>query len=353
MADVKVSGLPPDTSLDGNHYTVLNDPTGPTTKRTLLSTLAAWFFDQLNIPTATGSPVSRAIDMGKNFIVSGLAWSADAVASTRNASMTSGVVYIAGKKLTAAAVSARAFTASKDTYVDAKDNGDGTALLIYTEVANNAASPSTLQNGDTFSQLTHVRVGIIVTGATNIAATTSIAQGGFANILPVINAQTLRGNDTLGNIIYPKGPVTPALTQSPYKFELRRDAALNTPVAFAAVQFDAKNFDTGNNCDVTTNKGRFTAPVAGYYAFTGAVLAAYQTGDHMYMGIMKNGAEYRRFIEITQGSASNFTNGVAGFIQLAAGDYVELGMSAPLARAILVGTGGAYCWFSGYLQSAS
>lgn len=42
MADVKVSGLPNDTSLDDNHYVILNDPTGPTTKRTTLGTIVAY-----------------------------------------------------------------------------------------------------------------------------------------------------------------------------------------------------------------------------------------------------------------------------------------------------------------------
>jgi hypothetical protein len=37
--DIKISGLPSDSSLDGNHYFPLNDPTGPTTKRTTLTTL--------------------------------------------------------------------------------------------------------------------------------------------------------------------------------------------------------------------------------------------------------------------------------------------------------------------------
>lgn len=42
MADVKVSGIPPDTGLDDNHYVILNDPVGPTTKTTTLGVLRAW-----------------------------------------------------------------------------------------------------------------------------------------------------------------------------------------------------------------------------------------------------------------------------------------------------------------------
>ncbi len=42
MPDIKPSGLPADTSLDDNHYVILNDPAGPTTKRTTLGTLRTW-----------------------------------------------------------------------------------------------------------------------------------------------------------------------------------------------------------------------------------------------------------------------------------------------------------------------
>lgn len=42
MADQKISGLPADTSLDSNHYFLLNDPVGPVTKRTTLATLLSY-----------------------------------------------------------------------------------------------------------------------------------------------------------------------------------------------------------------------------------------------------------------------------------------------------------------------
>lgn len=128
----------------------------------------------------------------------GMVWSGDAYASTRNASMTSGVMYIGGRRLTAAAVSARSFTASKDTYIDASDNGDGTALLTYTEVANNAASPALAAN--------NVRQGIIVTGATNIAAAGSVNQGEENKVLPIASSTPYTVTDSLGNLICPRDP---------------------------------------------------------------------------------------------------------------------------------------------------
>lgn len=180
MADVKVSGLPQDSSVDGGHYVILNDPAGPTTKRGFLSVLAAWFFDQLNIPAGTGSPVTRDSERQTPAVISGLAITADSVGVNRNASMTSGVIYVNGRRLSVSSVSARTYTASRDTYVDVLDNQDGTASLVYTEVTNGAASPALASNS--------VRIGKVVTGATTIAATSSITQ---------------LGADTLGNLIYP------------------------------------------------------------------------------------------------------------------------------------------------------
>ncbi len=198
MADVKVSGLPSDSSLDGNHYTIINDPTGPTTKRTLLSTLAAFFFNQVNIPDGSGSPRTRMLETMLDFVQTGIVWSGDAYASTRVASMTAGVVYINGRRLTINAVVSRTFTASRDTYIDILDNGDGTATIVYTEATNNNASPALAANS--------IRVGIIVTGASNIAAVGSINQGEEYKVLPIASSVPYQVTDSLGNMICCRDP---------------------------------------------------------------------------------------------------------------------------------------------------
>ena len=198
MADVKVSGLPSDSALDGNHYVPLNDPVGPTTKRTLLSTLAAFFFNQVNIPDGSGSPRTRMTEFAYDFVASGLVWSGDAYASTRAASMTAGVIYINGRRITISAVVARSFTASRDTYIDVLDNADGTGTLVYTEVTNNNTSPALAANS--------VRIGIIVTGASNIAAVGSVNQGQENKVLPVVSSVYYMVQDGLGNLICPRDP---------------------------------------------------------------------------------------------------------------------------------------------------
>lgn len=202
MSDVKISGLPSDSSLDGNHYVPINDPTGPATKRTLLSTLAAFLFNQANIPSGSGSPITRDDEMFYDFVVSGLVWSGDAYASTRNASMTAGVVYINGRRISMSAVVARTFTASKDTYIDILDNADGTGTLVYTEVTNNVASPALAANS--------IRIGIIITGASNIASVGSVNQGQQDKVLPIASSVAYSVTDSLGNLICNRTP-TPGL----------------------------------------------------------------------------------------------------------------------------------------------
>lgn len=134
-----------------------------------------------------------------DFVASGCVWSGDSYGSTLAASMTAGVVYINGQRVAVSAVTARSFTASKDTYIDASGNGDGTALLTYTEVANNAASPTPAANS--------VRIGIIVTGATNIAAAGSVNQGQTNKVLPIASSIPYTFTDSLGNLICPRDPL--------------------------------------------------------------------------------------------------------------------------------------------------
>lgn len=145
--------------------------------------------------SATAANVeTRFTDNLFDYVASGCVWSGDAYASTRNASMTAGVAYIGGKRLVIAAITARSFTASKDTYIDLDTSGSPT----YTEVTNNAASPA-LTSG-------YIRIGIIVTGASNIAAVGSVNQGQENKVLPIASSVPYAVTDSLGNLICPRDP---------------------------------------------------------------------------------------------------------------------------------------------------
>lgn len=139
-------------------------------------------------------PVTRTSEGSHDFVASGCVWTGDAYASTLLASMTAGVVYISGVRIAVSAVSARAFTASKDTYIDL--GSDGT--LDYTEVANNAASPALAAD--------HIRVGIIVSGGSSIANAGSVNQGQTTKVLPIASSIPYAVTDSLGNLICPRSP---------------------------------------------------------------------------------------------------------------------------------------------------
>ena len=160
------------------------------------------------IPKGTGvgkidGAVPRSFFALYNFIESGCVWSGTGYGTTLVGTMTSGFVWINGKRLTVAAVATRTFTASKDTYIDFQDAGNGTATVIYTEVANNAASPAI---PNSLADATNIRNGIVVSGATFIAAATSINQGQEDRVLPIASSVAYAVTDSLGNLICPRDP---------------------------------------------------------------------------------------------------------------------------------------------------
>lgn len=190
----KISQYASDTSPSLTDYLIGVEASGPTTKRYVLSDLLTLFLN--NIPATEGSLA---------FVSSGLVWSGDAYASTRAASMTSGRIRVNTTFLAIAAVTARIFTASKDTYIDVLDNLDGSGTLVYTEVTNNAASPALASNS--------TRIGIIVTGATTIAAAGSVNQGEETKVLPIASSVAYSVTDSLGNLICPRDPNRKLLSQ--------------------------------------------------------------------------------------------------------------------------------------------
>ncbi len=102
-----------------------------------------------------------------SFIPDGLVWSA---LTGLNAGMTSGQYYSnSGILLPITAVTSRAFTASRDTYVSIGQNGS----LGYSEVANNAAQPALPSNSNWLAKV--VTSASTVTGVTDMRQTAPIA----------------------------------------------------------------------------------------------------------------------------------------------------------------------------------
>lgn len=129
-----------------------------------------------------------------DYVASGLVITGDSLGVNKNYSLSSGVVYISGKRIAVTAVSAQVVTASKDRYVDVTSAG----VLVNTEVNNNAASPA-LAAGS-------IRLGIVVAGATFITNAGSINQGQEDKILPIVTSIPYAVTDSLGNLICPRDP---------------------------------------------------------------------------------------------------------------------------------------------------
>lgn len=150
-------------------------------------------------------------------VIEGCIWTGDSYGSTLLASMSAGLVMINGKVVSVDAIANRAFTASKDTYHYIDENGAST----FTEVANNAASPTAVSNA--------ILNGIIVTGASNIANEYSINMGRIANntarnYLPVspISPTSSTIVDSNGIRIHPTDPLGKLVSST------SRTAATNT-----------------------------------------------------------------------------------------------------------------------------
>jgi len=192
-----------------------------------------------------------------DFIASGGVWSGDGYGASLNASMTAVTAYIGGRRGTVAAVTARTFTASKDTYVDVL-NTAGTFSLVYTEVANNAASPALAANS--------IRLAIIVSGA-NIAAVGSVNQGQENKVLPIASSIAYTTTDSLGNLICPRDSTRRVLGyRQGANFSTSSTGAVDVTGVSAPVIVPA-----GRKVKVTSFATQFTA-AGGNNAVTVAVL---------------------------------------------------------------------------------
>lgn len=159
------------------------------------------------------------------FTASGLVWSA---LTGLNATMTAGIQYTPdGLRRSVSAVTSRAFTVSKDTYVSISPAG----ALSYQEVANNAAQPA-LTNSD------YRWLAKVVTSASAITSVTDMRQTG------AIGPQ---------NIDWAALPRFSAYSNSTVSIT---NTTLVTP-------FNQKLFDNYNAYNTSTYA--YTIPMSGYY----------------------------------------------------------------------------------------
>ena len=142
--------------------------------------------------------------------------------------------------------------------------------------------------------------------------------------------------------VFKEGSIS--INSNPYKFSAYRNAAQNSGnAAFAKINFDTELFDTNSNFDVTTNVGRYTAPLDGFYQFNARASATSTT--QFLLALYKNGVLYQR----GDHALGNGTYGstYSNTVQSAANDYWEI-YSFGSGGALEVST---YIGFSGFLVS--
>jgi len=133
---------------------------------------------------------------------------------------------------------------------------------------------------------------------------------------------------------------------NPYQFSAYRNAALNSNAGTLVFPFDTENYDTNNNFDITTNKGRYTVPITGYYLFTAGL--THTINERTIISLLVGGAGVRRGQD-TQSTAGPTSVVISAILYLTKDQYVELEIYKVTATAMLVGS--IYCWFDGRLMN--
>lgn len=208
-----------------------------------------------------------------DYVASGGVLAGSGYGSTRGWTLSAGVVYINGKRFTIAATSGTV-TASRDTYFDLLLPVSGSvATLVNTGgniVTNNAASPALAANS--------VRIGIIVSGASNIASVASVNQGEETKLLPIVSSVPYAVTDSLGNLICPRDPNRKLLG-------LRRiTTTISGVVSTSAIQA------TGLSCPFIVPTGRKIKTVA-RFAETNSGSGAMNTYLSLWDGTVGSGTQ--------------------------------------------------------------
>lgn len=276
---IKMSQLPPNAAPALTDSVPSYDISANQDTLVLLSSLLTLFYN--NMPTTV--PGAEFDYVSGN---SGV-WTADSAGVNRNASMSQLTCRINGRYITVTAVTSRSFTASKDTYIDCLDNGDGTGTLVYTEVANNAASPALASNS--------IRIGIIITGATTIAASTSINQGQESRILPIASSIPYSVSDSIGNMICCRDPSRRTLCFRQITTSFTLSSSQTTPTQV-----------TGLSCPVIVPGGRkVEVDIFGEYIFNGTI-----TNQSLYSiwdGVVNSGTKLEEFAYVSNASGGLVT----------------------------------------------
>lgn len=234
------------------------------------------------------------------------------------------------------------------TVVDGTDTGnavnDVVEMLPTAAYGQDLADALASQHNRTGAHKNITTDTITTTGNATVGGTLG-AGASTVTTLHATGATTLDG--AIGGAGYSTGTMS-----NPYKFSVYRNAAWTvSSSAYGVVPYDTKLFDTGTNVDVVTNKGRFTAPVAGFYQFNAnAGIATTTDASNYAIKFYKNGVAEAGTSNISVGGVGGAGPATSCLIQLAANDYVE---ALLFAHGEAGATGKDNTAFSGFLVSAT
>lgn len=242
-----------------------------------------------------GNLVQSLDDVLGDFVLSGGVWS---LLSGLNGQMTAMTAYINGYKNTLAAVATRAFTLSKDTYVDVLHNTTTNVFsLVYSEVANGAAAPALAADS--------IRIAKVVTNGSTI---TSVSR---------------TGQDSLNNQLYPTRPSVPKVTH----IRVQMSANIVNPATGLTIPFNNKQYDVLGEWDTGTY--RFVATQPGLYDIRAQIAwgsAGSGSTEAAEIGIRKNGTQIMGSPRQAGNGTGSQLNRPLGLIStyLEAGDYIDV-----------------------------
>lgn len=185
----------------------------------------------------------------------------------------------------------------------------------------------------------------IITGVTSTVLTVTGLSGATVVSATISQPYFSKGRN-------PHGALNGAPPYNPYKFYCYRSTAWTmTGGADFKIPYNTKYYDSGSNYDNTTNF-RFTAPVAGFWAFTASWNATIPASSNIYIMLWKNGAQVAIDDQLlTAASSAGNTCSITRTLQLAAGDYIEVyGHESGVSAA---GTADDRTSFSGCLVSVT
>lgn len=253
----------------------------------------------------------QVADLFSDFVVSG--FNPSLPGATLTMTTPAGIAYIGGSRVSIAADTSRAYTASRDTYLDVNASGTYTAVAVTNGAAEPAVTASSL------------RILKVVTNATQV---TAITQRSRATHFP---SRLAKG----AFVAYQSSAQTP------------------TAAAITKVNLQSEEYDLDNWFDSTTNY-RYTPQQAGFYFFNAAVNTITSGTGQSYLlcWLYKNGVRAKAG-SASYVSANSFGLSAGGgwFIYAnGSSDYFELYVQA---AGTALTTGSDYTFLSGVYLGAS